>query len=55
VRGTLGILLDAKSRRLIERIEPWIDKLQDAGMWISDEIRLRILRLAGEAKGPEVP
>lgn len=53
VRGTLGILLDAKARRLTERIEPWVDKLGDAGMWLSDEIRLRILRLAGEAEpGP---
>lgn len=53
MRGTLGILLDAKARRLTERIEPWVDKLGDAGMWLSDEIRLRILRLAGEAEpGP---
>jgi len=52
VRGTLGILLDAKARGLTERIEPWIDKLEDAGMWVSDEIRQRILRLAGEAAVP---
>lgn len=31
VRGTLGILLDAKSRRLTERIEPWVDKLGTPG------------------------
>jgi predicted nucleic acid-binding protein len=52
VRGTLGILLDAKSRQLTEQIEPWVDKLEDAGMWLSDEIRRRILFLAGEADAP---
>ncbi|HWU90525.1 MAG TPA: DUF3368 domain-containing protein [Kofleriaceae bacterium] len=52
VRGTLGILLDAKARHLTERIEPWVDKLADAGMWFSDEVRQRILRLAGEARSP---
>lgn len=50
VRGTLGLLLDARSRGLTERIEPWVDRLADAGMWISAEVRLRILRLAGEAR-----
>lgn len=48
VRGTLGILLDAKSRHLTDRVEPWITKLEDAGMWVSMGIRERILRLAGE-------
>jgi predicted nucleic acid-binding protein len=55
VRGTLGILLDAKSRRLTERIEPWVDKLEDAGMWMSGEVRQRILVLAGEAEAPTPP
>ena len=49
VRGTLGLLLDARSRGLIEHIEPWIARLAEAGMWISAEVRQRILRLAGEA------
>jgi predicted nucleic acid-binding protein len=55
VRGRLGLLLDAKARRLTERIEPWVDKLAAAGMWLSDEIRQRILRIAGEAGNPEAP
>jgi predicted nucleic acid-binding protein len=50
VRGTLGLLLDAKTRELTDRIEPWVDRLADAGMWISAEVRLRILHLAGEAR-----
>jgi predicted nucleic acid-binding protein len=55
VRGTLGILLDAKSQRLTERIEPWVDKLADAGMWMSAEIRQRILHLADEGGAPRPP
>jgi predicted nucleic acid-binding protein len=46
VRGALGILLDAKARGLTDRIEPWVDKLADVGMWFSTEIRRRILRIA---------
>lgn len=52
VRGTLGLLLDAKARGLTERIAPWVDRLADAGMWFSGEVRQRILRLAGEAGAP---
>lgn len=48
VRGTLGLLLDARARGLTDRIEPWVGKLEDAGMWISAEVRSRILHLAGE-------
>jgi predicted nucleic acid-binding protein len=48
VRGTLGILLDAKAAGLTNHVEPWIDKLADAGMWMNGEIRRRIVTLAGE-------
>ena len=50
VWGTLKILLTAKSQSLTEEISPLVDQLQDAGMWISDSIRSRILQLAGEWK-----
>ncbi len=49
VWGTLKILLEAKSQGLIPSIEPYISNLSQAGMWISKEIRKRILVLAGEA------
>lgn len=49
VWGTLRILLEAKSQGLVEEIEPLITRLQDTGMWISDDIRQRVLALAGEA------
>ncbi|WP_437760793.1 DUF3368 domain-containing protein [Sorangium sp. So ce1389] len=48
VWGTLKILLEAKSRGITQNVGPWVDKLADAGMWLSAEIRQRILSLAGE-------
>jgi predicted nucleic acid-binding protein len=48
VWGTLKLLLEAKSQGLIESITPFVDQLRDSGMWISDEIRQRVLDLANE-------
>ena len=48
VWGTLRVLLEAKSNKLIDAVSPHIDQLRDSGMWISDEIRQRILVLADE-------
>ena len=48
VWGTLKVLLEAKSRGLIGSIAPQVNRLQETGMWISDEIRRRVLALAGE-------
>lgn len=48
VWGTLRIILEAKSNKLIERVEPWIDHLQRNGMWISHPVKQRILALAKE-------
>jgi hypothetical protein len=48
VWGTLRVLLEAKSVGLADRIEPLIERLAVAGLWISDEIRQRVLALAGE-------
>ncbi len=49
VWGTLKVLLEAKSQGLIETLEPYISRLGDAGMWISAEVKQRILILAGES------
>ena len=49
VWGTLGILLEAKRGGHVERIAPVVDRMDEAGMWLSDEVRERILRLADEA------
>ncbi|MGQ9828037.1 MAG: DUF3368 domain-containing protein [Roseiflexus sp.] len=50
VWGTLKVLLEAKSCTIIDRVEPYVSKLGDAGMWISAEIKERILDLAGESR-----
>lgn len=49
VWGTLKVLLEAKSQGLVNEIEPHVTKLSEAGMWVSSEVRQRILRLAGES------
>jgi hypothetical protein len=48
VWGTLKVLLEAKAARLTDSIEPFVNKLETAGMWLSEDIRLRVLKLAGE-------
>lgn len=48
VWGTLRVLLGAKSCGFVNTVEPLITNLGEAGMWISPEIRHRILVLAGE-------
>jgi hypothetical protein len=48
VWGTLRLLLEAKSNKLVGKVEPYIDQLGETGMWISDEVRQRILVLANE-------
>ena len=49
VWGTLKVLLEAKSQGLLEKIEPYVTKLSEAGMWVSAEVKQRILVLAGES------
>jgi len=49
VWGTLKVLLEAKSRGLVDKIEPYITKLSESGMWVSAEVRQRILKLADES------
>jgi predicted nucleic acid-binding protein len=49
VWGTLKVLLEAKSQGLIKKIEPYITNLSEAGMWVSAEVKQRILVLAGES------
>lgn len=50
VWGTLRVLLEAKSRGWVESIAPLVTRLADRGMWISDDVRRRILALAGEVR-----
>jgi predicted nucleic acid-binding protein len=48
VWGTLRIVLEAKCHGLVESVAPCVAALRDAGMWMSEDIRRRILSLAGE-------
>lgn len=48
VWGTLKILLEAKAQGLTDKIAPLVNRLSETGIWLSDEIRQRILALAGE-------
>ena len=50
VWGTLKVLLEAKAQGLIDRIGSLLDQLENADMWLSDEIRERILALAEESQ-----
>src|SRR3990172_312020 len=43
VWGTLRLILEAKSHGLIDQVAPVLDALAEAGMWMSDDIRRRIL------------
>ena len=49
VWGTLKILLEAKSRGITSEINPIVSRLDKAGLWISHDVRQRVLALAGEA------
>jgi len=48
VWGTLRVLLEAKIRQMIPEMSSVVDELKQSGMWISDDVRQRILKLAGE-------
>src|SRR5712692_10534042 len=48
VWGTLKVLLEAKRQGFTDKVAPFLVRLSETGMWISDEIRERVLALAGE-------
>jgi len=48
VWGSLKVLLEAKTSGLTDRLEPIVNRLHEAGMWISPGVKRRILDLAGE-------
>jgi predicted nucleic acid-binding protein len=49
VWGTLRVVLEAKQAGLTGSIKPLVEDLAKSGMWISPQIRARILALAEEA------
>jgi len=52
VWGTLKILLEGKALGLTEKVEPHLTALTASGMWLTDELRQRILVLASEWPEP---
>lgn len=47
--GAVGVLLEAKRRGLVQAVRPVLDDLQrEAGFWLSDDLYLHALELAGE-------
>ncbi|NCC61614.1 MAG: DUF3368 domain-containing protein [Verrucomicrobiae bacterium] len=48
VWGTLRVILEAKNKGFIESVAPLIGLLSDSGMWISAQVRARIMTLACE-------
>ncbi len=48
VWGTLRVTLEAKRHGLITEVAPVLDRLQTSGMWLSADVRARLLALAGE-------
>ncbi|MBI5386176.1 MAG: DUF3368 domain-containing protein [Verrucomicrobia bacterium] len=48
VWGTLRVLLEGKKLGLASAIGPLVGKLENSGMWLSADLRRRILALAGE-------
>jgi hypothetical protein len=49
VWGTLTVLLESKQRGLTNAIAPHLQRLEEAGMWISGSLRERVLALADES------
>lgn len=48
VKGTLGVLIEARDRGLLERLAPAIGELREAGLWVTDDVVARVLALVGE-------
>ncbi|HEY2737838.1 MAG TPA: DUF3368 domain-containing protein [Thermoanaerobaculia bacterium] len=46
--GTLGLVLRAKRTGEISAARPLVEKLRDAGMYLSDRVLEPALRLVGE-------
>ncbi len=48
VRGTLGLVLTAKQRRVISAARPVLLQLRQAGMYLSDRVMNQALAMVGE-------
>ena len=48
IKGTLGLLLDAKRAGHLLMVKPSLDRLQDLGFRLAQHTRDAVLKLAGE-------
>jgi predicted nucleic acid-binding protein len=48
VTGVVGLLLLAKEKGLVQRVEPLLEELRESGYWLSDEIVEAAMKLAEE-------
>ncbi|MGI8892219.1 MAG: DUF3368 domain-containing protein [Bacteroidia bacterium] len=52
VTGTIGIIIRAKKRGLIELVKPLFERIEKAGFYVSNEIINYALKEAGEKEKP---
>lgn len=50
IKGTLGLLLDAKRAGQLTSVKPSLDRLQELGFRLVNETREAVLKLAGESQ-----
>jgi predicted nucleic acid-binding protein len=48
--GSLGVILRAKKHGLVDAARPWVNKLIDQGMYVTDELVKQSLTAIGEIK-----
>lgn len=48
ITGTLGVLLKAKDKGVVEEVKPLLHDLKDKGIWLNENLIESLLRLAGE-------
>jgi uncharacterized protein len=48
ITGTAGVLLKAKQSGHLDALSPLLDKLDSLGFRLAEDVRITILRLAGE-------
>lgn len=51
ITGTVGILITAKKRGMIDSVKGVIDSLESVGFYVSEALKAQALQLAGEVGG----
>ena len=48
VIGTVGLLASARQKNMIASVAPILNALEVAGMWLSEDLKRRVLELVDE-------